>query len=118
MPAGSFWIPLGRGKRYGNRPGLIHQVVGDWELSATYIAQTGEYLTPTFSGADPSNTRTLGGQADRIANGNLSQGQRSINRWFDTVAFESRFCGTPEGAARPPLRVLKPAKRNPGSAKN
>src|SRR5262249_55509906 len=44
-------------------------------------------FTPTFSGVDPSNTQTVGGRPDRIANGNLPSEQRTISRWFDAAAF-------------------------------
>ena len=79
-------LPVGRGKPLLNKSaaGLI---VGGWQLSASYIAQTGEFLTPSFAGADPSNTQTVGGIPDRIGNGNLPSGQRTIDRWFDVSAF-------------------------------
>ncbi len=80
-------IPVGKGRRFANRGGLPDWILGGWQLSATYNAQTGEYMTPTFSGSDPSNTQTLGGVPDRIGNGNLPVDQRSLNRWFDASAF-------------------------------
>lgn len=80
-------VPVGRGRRLLSRPGWTDWVLGGWQISATYIARTGEYLTPTFSGSDPSNTNTIGGTADRIGDGNLPTGQRSIDRWFDASAF-------------------------------
>ncbi|MBL8292025.1 MAG: carboxypeptidase regulatory-like domain-containing protein [Bryobacterales bacterium] len=80
-------LPVGRGKRYlsGNTVGNL--VLGGWQLSGSYIAQTGEFLTPSFAGSDPSNTQTVGGIPDRIGNGNLPSGERTIDRWFDVRAF-------------------------------
>jgi hypothetical protein len=66
---------------------VLNQVLGGWQLSGSYVAQTGDFLTPTFSGSDPSNTQTFGGIPDRIGNGNLPTGERSIERWFDASAF-------------------------------
>jgi hypothetical protein len=63
-----------------NNGGLAAAVLGGWQLSGSYIAQTGEFLTPTFSGSDPSNTQTVGGIPDRIGNGNLPGEQRTIDR--------------------------------------
>jgi len=80
-------VPVGQGRRVLSRPGWTDWLLGGWQISSTYIARTGEYLTPTFSGSDPSNTNTIGGIADRIGNGNLPSGQRSIGRWFDASAF-------------------------------
>ena len=49
--------------------------------------ETGQFFTPSFSGSDPSNTNTVGGLPDRIANGNLPAGQRTLEHWFDASAF-------------------------------
>ncbi|HUQ95465.1 MAG TPA: TonB-dependent receptor [Bryobacteraceae bacterium] len=80
-------LPFGSGRHYLNTRGPANWILGGWQLTATYTAQTGEFLTPSFAGTDPSNTTTIGGIPDRIANGNLPKGERSINRWFDASAF-------------------------------
>jgi hypothetical protein len=81
-------LPFGRGSRYGNNlPKPLELLVGNWSLGGTYIAQTGLYFTPAFSGADISNTNRTSGRPDRIADGNLASGQRTIERWFDTAGF-------------------------------
>jgi hypothetical protein len=53
----------------------------------TCLGETGQYFSPSFSGADPSGTNTSGGLPDRIANGNLPTDQRTLAHWFDTSAF-------------------------------
>jgi len=81
-------LPFGRGRRFlGTIPGAANQVLGGWRMVWVTYLQTGQYFSPTFSGSDPSNTNTRGGFPDRICNGNLSTGQRSINRWFDASCF-------------------------------
>lgn len=80
-------LPAGAGRRYLTTSSPLNWILGGWQLTTTYTAQTGEYLTPSFAGSDPSNTNTLGGIPDRIRNGNLSESQRTINRWFDPAAF-------------------------------
>jgi len=77
-----------------NFRGPADWVLGGWQLSALYTAQTGEYLTPTFSGSDPSNTNTVGGIADRIEDGNLPGSERSRTRWFDATAFAAPPAGS------------------------
>ena len=52
----------------------------------TYL-QTGQFFSPSFSDADPSNTNSFGGFPDRVCNGNLDPGQRTLERWFDTSCF-------------------------------
>jgi hypothetical protein len=80
-------LPFGQGKMFLNKGGLTQAVLGGWQVSGSYIAQTGEFLTPTFAGSDPSNTQTVGGIPDRISDGNLPSDQRTIDRWFDPSAF-------------------------------
>ncbi len=80
-------LPMGRGKRWMGTGGAASTILGGWQLSGSFIAQTGEFITPSFAGSDPSNTQTVGGIPDRIRNGNLPSGERSIDRWFDAGAF-------------------------------
>jgi hypothetical protein len=62
-------------------------LLGGWQVSGIVLLQTGQRFTPSFTGVDPSNTQNIGGRPDRIANGNLPQDERSLNRWFDAAAF-------------------------------
>jgi hypothetical protein len=80
-------LPVGKGKMLLGDGGAAAAILGGWQLSGSFIGQTGEFLTPTFSGSDPSNTQTVGGIPDRIGDGNLPSDQRTINRWFDASAF-------------------------------
>jgi hypothetical protein len=80
-------LPVGSGRPFLNRRGPADWILGGWQVTAVYTAQTGEYLTPSFSGTDPSNTNTIGGIPDRIRNGNLPSSERTISRWFDATAF-------------------------------
>lgn len=80
-------LPFGRGRAFLNNNGLSNWILGGWQLTATYNAQSGEFFTPTFSGTDPSNTQTIGGIPDRIGDGNLPSSQRTLDRWFDASAF-------------------------------
>ena len=80
-------LPIGKGHAVMNRGGVADWILGGWQLSLIYNAQTGEYFTPTFSGTDPSNTQTIGGIPDRVKNGNLPTDQRTIDKWFDASAF-------------------------------
>jgi hypothetical protein len=80
-------VPVGSGRRYLDRSGLLDQILGGWQLSLSSLAQTGDFLNPTFSGADPSNTETFGGRPDRVCDGNLPRQERSIQNWFDTSCF-------------------------------
>ncbi|MEK7407401.1 MAG: carboxypeptidase regulatory-like domain-containing protein [Acidobacteriota bacterium] len=81
-------LPWGRGRRYlsGAHP-AVDAIIGGWNLQTISIFSTALYFSPSFSGSDPSNTNTVGGLPDRIADGNVPAGQRSVDRSFDASAF-------------------------------
>lgn len=81
-------LPWGRGRRFlSDAPALLDHFVGGWRLTTISYFATGSHFSPSFSGSDPSNTNTFGGLPDRVADGNLSRGERSVERWFDPAAF-------------------------------
>ncbi len=85
-------LPFGRGRNLLSGMSRAQDaLIGGWQLAGITTLQTGPYLTPFFSGADPSGTGAnvrgvIGTQRpDRIADGNLSDPTRE--RWFDRSAF-------------------------------
>ncbi len=81
-------LPFGQGRHWGSslrRP--ADWVLGGWELSATFVTETGQFFSPSFNAFDVSNTNIIGGRPDRIADGNLPSAQRRIGLWFDPTAF-------------------------------
>ncbi|HUS07598.1 MAG TPA: hypothetical protein VMZ52_14930, partial [Bryobacteraceae bacterium] len=70
-----------------NHGGLANTLIGGWQMTAFYSAQSGLFFTPAFSGPDTSNTQAFGSTPDRIGDGNLPPDKRSIDRWFDASAF-------------------------------
>lgn len=85
-------VPAGKGKRFlADTHPVVNGLLGGWQLSGIVILQTGPFFTPQLgSGRDPSGTNQqnrVSHRPDRLGNGNLSSGQRTINRWFDTSAF-------------------------------
>lgn len=79
-------LPFGRHRTYlHNR--LLAYLLGDWTVNGIWTVQSGSYFTPVL-GTNVSNSAGGGTQRpNRIANGNLSSNQRSIDYWFDTTAF-------------------------------
>jgi hypothetical protein len=81
-------LPFGRGKRYGaNMSSAADRVVGGWTMTWVAYLQTGQFFSPSFSDADPSNTDVFGGYPDRVCDGNLPTDQRALGHWFDTNCF-------------------------------
>ena len=78
-------LPFGKGKPLLADSRVGNAIAGGWQLAAIFSAQSGLWFTPV-EGVDASNTGTTE-HPNRIANGNLPSGHRSINHWFDTTAF-------------------------------
>jgi hypothetical protein len=60
-------------------------VAGGWRIGGILTMTTGPPFTPTIT-PNPANT-TGPVRPDRIADGNLARGNRSVDRWFDVGAF-------------------------------
>jgi len=82
-----YQLPLGKGQRYLNSSRAADLALGGWHLGGIFTWHSGFYFSPTM-GYDPSNTGSQGFvRTDRVCNGNLPSGQRSINLWFDPSCF-------------------------------
>ena len=79
-------LPFGRGRHFlPDAPAALDAFVGGWKVTSVSYFQTGPHFSPSFSGADPSNTNSFGGLPDRICDGNIST--RTVERWFDPSCF-------------------------------
>ena len=88
-------IPVGKGRRYmSNSNPVLNGVLGGWQLYWIGYLESGHFFSPTYSGSDRSNTNTVGGLPDRVCNGNLPSGQRSVTHWFDASCFAPPAPGT------------------------
>jgi hypothetical protein len=85
-------VPVGKGRRFASTiSGLADQFIGGWQMSGITLLQSGPFLTPTFTGTDPSGTGVLvrgvttTQRPDRIGDGNLSN--PTADRFFERTAF-------------------------------
>jgi hypothetical protein len=84
-------LPFGKGRTFldsANR--TVDMILGGWQISSILTIQSGPFLTPSFSGGDPSGTNapSRGGQRPDVAgdsNGSLSNPTRDL--WLDRNAF-------------------------------
>jgi hypothetical protein len=88
-------LPFGRGRKWLDRGGAANLLFGGWEFGTLFNIQSGFPLTIT-TGRDQSN---IGAGFDRPNNvagqvATLDKGQRTINRWFNTDAYEIQPFGT------------------------
>ncbi|HSB16946.1 MAG TPA: carboxypeptidase regulatory-like domain-containing protein [Bryobacteraceae bacterium] len=98
-----YQLPFGKGRHFGSNVSRLGDLlIGGWELSGIYTAQTGQFLTPFWSGDDPvgisftdSDTpASVTLRPDVLRNPNFSSGQRTIEKWFDTGAFAPPQAGS------------------------
>jgi hypothetical protein len=89
--SGVWDIPYGRGRQWGtdvNR--VIDGILGGWQLTGIMVFRTGFPLT-VGNGVlgDIANAGGITQVPNRVAEPNLSPGERTENRLFDTSAFAS-----------------------------
>ena len=86
-------LPFGRGQRYGGTIGRgADLLLGGWRFTGVMLAQTGPYLTPTFTGTDPSGTnptqRSEGAFQRPDCNGtNPNTGSQSLSDYWNASVF-------------------------------
>jgi hypothetical protein len=102
-------MPFGKGAR-GLKRGLLY----GWELSGIYSLYSGQFLTPQWTGPDPTGTAYTSSRTpaqvtirpDHLRNANLPKDQRSTARWFDVSAFAppplGRFGTSAKGVIKGP----------------
>jgi hypothetical protein len=87
-------LPFGKGRMWMNNANwLADGILGGWLLSGIYNYERGNFITPSWTGADPTGTRfAAGGQRavvtlrpDQLRDPNLDN--PTIARWFDVSAF-------------------------------
>jgi outer membrane receptor protein involved in Fe transport len=78
-------LPFGKGKALKPANPVLQYLVSGWEVSGIVSLQSGSPFT-IYSGRDVANTGSGNQRPDRIASGKLDH--PTVDRWFDTSAFE------------------------------
>jgi hypothetical protein len=85
-------LPFGRGRTFGGGMGRgLDLLAGGWDLAGVALAQSGPFLTPFFTGGDPSGTGanargfTSTTRPDQVGDGNVAN--PTVDRFFDRSAF-------------------------------
>ncbi|HLK21748.1 MAG TPA: TonB-dependent receptor [Bryobacteraceae bacterium] len=82
-----YQIPVGKGQHYLNSSRAADLILGGWHLGGIFTWHTGFYFSPAM-GYDPSNTGSQGlTRTDRVCDGNLPSGQRTVDLWFNPDCF-------------------------------
>ncbi|HXJ85533.1 MAG TPA: carboxypeptidase regulatory-like domain-containing protein [Candidatus Binatia bacterium] len=93
---------------YSGQRGWMGHVLGGWEMSGIFFAQTGEPLTVAGIDFDPAGIGLLGNywttrRPDQVGDPNL-HAPHTINQWFDTSVF-----------GPPPPDGIRPGSARPNS---
>lgn len=87
------WIyefPLGRGRRYLNRGGVLEAILGGWQLTGIAQARTGRQLTISISRSsrDVPDGNTTNQRPDRVSGVSLiPAGGPTATLWINSAAF-------------------------------
>jgi hypothetical protein len=89
-------LPFGRGQMFGGNIGHAADLLaGGWSIAGIQLWQSGQFLTPSFSGTDPSGTGVLvrgvttAQRPDCVAGQSFSASNQNRNTWFNPNAFST-----------------------------
>jgi hypothetical protein len=113
-------FPFGRGSR-----GFTRTLLHGWEINGVYSFFSGEFLTPQWTGPDPTGTAFTNSRTpaqvtirpDHLRDANIPADQRSTARWFDPSAFAAPAAGRFGTAAKGTVKGPGSEVVNAGLAK-
>jgi hypothetical protein len=86
VASSTYDLPWGKGRAW-TKSGLLSQVIGGWSLGSIASIQSGGPFTVTTQ-TNGTNTFSAGGlRANVVDSPNLPNGERTVQRWFNTEAF-------------------------------
>ena len=83
-------LPVGRGRSLGSHMNrVVDAVAGGWQLASILTIQSGPFLTPYFSGGDPSGTGSgvIGRAQPPDLVGSTGVSNPSASNWYNLGAF-------------------------------
>lgn len=80
-----YQLPVGRGRRFVDRGGILDGVIGGWQLSSVLQVHSGSPFTPAMGTANLSGSLANDWYPNRLGSGTVSN--PTINEWFNPAAF-------------------------------
>lgn len=102
--AAVYQLPFGKGRQMLNKGGVLNAVLGGWQVSSNFTANTGSPFSVLQGGTNTSNSLAGSLFPNRLSNGALPSGQQTIHEWFNTSAFASPAIYTFGNSGRDILR--------------
>ncbi|MBI1764006.1 MAG: TonB-dependent receptor [Acidobacteria bacterium] len=102
-------LPFGKGRKFGNDwHKATDFVLGGWQVTGIHALQGGLGLTATLGGGSVLN---IGGERrarpNLVGNPELSDSQRTLNRWFNVDAFQPAFTPSPQAFGTAGVGVMR-----------
>jgi hypothetical protein len=79
-------LPVGEGKPFLNKPGILNEVVGGWQFSGIWTLESGLPFSPTVANAASLNSNCCTLRPDKIGNPN-AVAHKGKNSWFNPGAY-------------------------------
>ncbi len=97
----SWTLPFGKGQRFLSTPSrAVQAAAGGWTLTSLTYLGSGIWYSPSYSGADSSNTGTFGGLPDKVGDPSSFPNGKGTLDAFNDAAFAVPQSGT-FGNAKP-----------------
>ena len=102
-------LPFGRGRRFGNNWNTAADLLlGGWQVTGIHALQSGLGLTATLGGASVLN---IGGERrarpNLVGDPVLPESQRTLQRWFNTAAFQPAFSPAPQAFGTAGVGIMR-----------
>jgi hypothetical protein len=90
----SYQLPFGKGQHFlSSASRSLNALIGGWGMSTIYSYYSGQFLTPSWTGPDPTNTSyttsttpaTVTIRPNQI--GDPNTGPKTVQQWFNPAAF-------------------------------
>ncbi len=78
-------LPVGEGKQFLNKGGLVNELVGGWELAGIWTLESGYPFSPQLNNAATLNSNCCTLRPDKT--GNPAPAHKGINSWFNPAAY-------------------------------
>ncbi|HJY05260.1 MAG TPA: TonB-dependent receptor, partial [Bryobacteraceae bacterium] len=98
----TYQLPVGKGRTYLNRGGVLDAVLGGWQASTIFVLETGRPYTAVVGTSN--NSGSLAGQWYPNLVGDPSISNPNVNQWFNPAAFAIPEPGTFGNSGRNNLR--------------
>jgi hypothetical protein len=112
----TYGLPFGQGKALLNRGGLVNSLVGGWQLSGLWVANSGQPFTVYWGGQNLDFSLANSWLPNRVCNGAV--GNPTVQQWFNSACFVQAAPGTYGNSGRNILRGPDFANINTSLAKS